>query len=226
MWDQGMRTCPVAKEWASRAALVVKSLPAKAGDVRDAGSIPGSGRFPGGGNGNPFQYSCLENPTDRRTWRATVHGVAKSWTWLKWHSTRISWFRDAGEKGMKSGGHPTQRSNPGLPLCRQMLYHLNHQRSPPTELGPYRWKQVEDVMDSWIHTTVSSILSGLRAEWWATGVQEVWGERERWWMNFRKQTTRAVLLNIWCRNESPGDIVEVLLLLLSHFGCVRLCAIP
>ena len=49
---------------------------------------------------------------------------------------------------MKSGGHPTQRSNPGLPLCRQMLYHLNHQRSPPTELGPYRWKQVEDVMDS------------------------------------------------------------------------------
>ena len=49
----------------------------------DVSSIPGSGR-PGGGNGNPLQYSCLENPTDRRAWRATVHKVAKSWTRLKW----------------------------------------------------------------------------------------------------------------------------------------------
>ena len=49
---------------------------------------------------------------------------------------------------MKSGGHPTQRSNPGLPHCRQTLYHLSHLGSAPTELGPYRWKQVEDVMDS------------------------------------------------------------------------------
>ena len=45
--------------------LVVKNLPAKAGDVRDMGSIPGSGRSPGEGNGNPLQYSCLENPMDR-----------------------------------------------------------------------------------------------------------------------------------------------------------------
>ena len=43
---------------------------------------------------------------------------------------------------------PDPAIEPGLPLCRQMLYHLNHQGSPPTELGPYRWKQVEDVMDS------------------------------------------------------------------------------
>ena len=48
----------------------------------DAGSIPGSRRSPGGGNGNPLQYSCLENPMDRGAWRATVHGIAKSWAWL------------------------------------------------------------------------------------------------------------------------------------------------
>ena len=53
---------------------VVKSPPANAGDV---GSIPGSGRSPGEGNGNPLQYSCLGNPTDGGAWRATVHGVAK-----------------------------------------------------------------------------------------------------------------------------------------------------
>ena len=61
----------------SQVALMVKNLPANAGDTRDAGSTPGSGRSPGGGNDNPLQYSCLENPTDRGAWRATVHGIAK-----------------------------------------------------------------------------------------------------------------------------------------------------
>jgi len=51
-----------------------------AGDLRKTGSIPGSGRFPRGGYGNPLQYSCLENPVDREAWRATVHGVSKSQT--------------------------------------------------------------------------------------------------------------------------------------------------
>ena len=55
---------------------MVRNLPANAGDIRDTGSIPGSGRSPGEGNGNPFQYSCLENPMDRGAWRAMVHGVA------------------------------------------------------------------------------------------------------------------------------------------------------
>ena len=59
-------------------ALVVKSLPASAGDIRDAGLIPGLGRSPGGGHGNPLQYSCLENPMDREAWQATVLGVTKS----------------------------------------------------------------------------------------------------------------------------------------------------
>ena len=61
-------------------ALVVENLPASAGDIRDAGSIPGWGRSPGGGHGKPLQYSCLEKPMDRGAWRAIVHGVAKSWT--------------------------------------------------------------------------------------------------------------------------------------------------
>jgi len=63
--------------------LVVKNLPTNAGDIRDAGSIPGSGRCPGEGNGNPLWYSCLENPMDRGAWWAAVHRVAKSWTRLK-----------------------------------------------------------------------------------------------------------------------------------------------
>ena len=59
---------------------MVKNMPADAGDARGAGLIPGLGRSSGIGLGNPLQYSCLENPMDRRAWRATVHGVAKSWT--------------------------------------------------------------------------------------------------------------------------------------------------
>ena len=59
---------------------MVKNSPAKAGDIRDAGSIPGSGRSPGGRHGNPLQYSCLENPIDRGAWWATVQGVAKRQT--------------------------------------------------------------------------------------------------------------------------------------------------
>ena len=60
--------------------LVVKSLPANAGDIRDTGSTPGLGRAPGGKHGNPLQYSCLENSMDGEAWWATVHRVAKSWT--------------------------------------------------------------------------------------------------------------------------------------------------
>ena len=63
---------------ASQVALVVKNLPANAGDMRDAGSVPELGRSPGGGNSNPLQYSCLENSMDRGAWCATVHRVAKS----------------------------------------------------------------------------------------------------------------------------------------------------
>ena len=61
---------------------VVKNPLAKAGDTRDLGSIPGFGWSSGTGNGNPLRYSYLENSLDKGAWQATVHGVAKSWTWL------------------------------------------------------------------------------------------------------------------------------------------------
>ena len=60
--------------------LAVKNLPVNAGDIRDLGSIPGSGRSPGGGRGNPFHYSCLENPMNRGGWWATFQRVTKSQT--------------------------------------------------------------------------------------------------------------------------------------------------
>ena len=68
--------------YASQVAPVVKNLPDNTGDARDTGLIPGSGRSPGEGNGNPLQYSCLENSMDRGAWRATVQRVTKSWTRL------------------------------------------------------------------------------------------------------------------------------------------------
>ena len=68
----------------SLVALMVKNPPANAGDTD---SIPGLRRSPGGGHGNPLQYSCLENPMDRGIWQATIHKVSKSQTGLKWLST-------------------------------------------------------------------------------------------------------------------------------------------
>ena len=75
----------VVFDWASQVVLEVKNPPASEGD---ADSIPGSGRSPGRGHGNPLQYSCLENPMDSGAWQATVHGVAKSWTRLQRLSMR------------------------------------------------------------------------------------------------------------------------------------------
>ena len=69
--------------------LVVKNLPANAGGIRDAGLIPELERSPGGGHGNPLQYSCLENSIDRGTWWAIVHRVAKNQTQLKQLSSQV-----------------------------------------------------------------------------------------------------------------------------------------
>ena len=69
---------------------MLKHLPANAGDVRDLGSIPGSGRSSGGGNDNLLQYSCLGNPTDRAVWRATVHGVTESGITEQVHTSKPS----------------------------------------------------------------------------------------------------------------------------------------
>ena len=68
--------------WASQVVLVLNNSPANAGDLRDVGLIPGSGRCPGGGHGTPLQYLCLENPMDRGAWQAMAHRVANSWMQL------------------------------------------------------------------------------------------------------------------------------------------------
>ena len=87
--------------------LVVKNPPANTGDLkeRDLGLIPGSERSPGEGNGNPLQYSCLENSMGRGPWWATVHMVAKSWTWLK----RLCKLQKRERGGQKSHFHACKR---------------------------------------------------------------------------------------------------------------------
>ena len=87
-------------------ALMVKNLPASAGDIKDTGLIPELGRSPGGGHGNPLQYSCLENPMDRGGWRAAVHGVAKS-------RTRLSDLAQEGRPPLDGG----RRILPACPAC-------------------------------------------------------------------------------------------------------------
>ena len=71
-------------KWASQVMLLVKNLPDNAGDIRDVGLIPGSGRSPGGGHGNPLQCSCLGNLMDRGTWQATVLGV------IEWNDSEVT----------------------------------------------------------------------------------------------------------------------------------------
>ena len=121
---------------------MVKNPPANVGEV---GSIPGWGRSPGEGNGNPCQYSCLENSMDSGAWWATVHGVTKSRTWLKQLNNSINFtllccavlclvaqlhLTGVGCHALLQGIFPTQGLNPGLLHCRWILYHLSHQGSP------------------------------------------------------------------------------------------------
>ena len=111
---------------ASQVVLVVKNPPASAGEIRDEGSIPGSGRSPGGGHGNPLQYSCLENPMDRGAWWATVHGVSKNCTrqsdWVCTHRLRsnigtsllVQWLKLHAVNEGGPGSTPGQRTRSHL----------------------------------------------------------------------------------------------------------------
>ena len=115
--------------------LVVKNSPAKAGDL---GSIPGSGRSPRGGHGNPLQYSCLENPKDRGAWQATVHRVEKSGTRLKRLSSSSSIYAfphgsvvknlpaTAGGIGLIPGSGRPPREGNGNPLQYSCLENPKH----------------------------------------------------------------------------------------------------
>ena len=88
--------------WISQVALVVKNPLANAGNIRETASIPGSGRSPGEGHGDPLQNSCLENPMDRGAWWATVHRVTKSWIRLKRLSTDAHRKFKSSVKGMNA----------------------------------------------------------------------------------------------------------------------------
>ena len=92
---------------------MVRNIPANTGDAGDAGSIPGLGGSSGGENGNPLQYSCLENPMDRRASEATVYEVAKSWTQLSMHTHKVKaeW---GGEREFYRQGKRAKMLNPSL----------------------------------------------------------------------------------------------------------------
>ena len=85
---------------------VVKNLPANA---RDVGSVPGSRRSPGGGNGNPLQYSCLENPMDRGDWQAIVHGITKNQTRLSMGLVALQHVESPQTRGRQILNHRTTR---------------------------------------------------------------------------------------------------------------------
>ena len=121
--------------WASQVALVVKNPPANAGGIIDSGSIPGQGRSPGGGHGNPLQYSCLENPMDRGAWRATVHRVTRSWTRLKQLST-YAWVTNTNTLR----GHMWETNSSTIPSVFIKIFYLNVRRFsllPWKDLGPW-----------------------------------------------------------------------------------------
>ena len=83
-WIKNTYDLSVLYFWSSQVVLVIKDpTTASVGDIKDVGSIPGSGRSPGEGHGNPLQYSCLENSTDRGAWQDTIHGITQSQTQLK-----------------------------------------------------------------------------------------------------------------------------------------------
>ena len=106
----------------SQVALVVKNPLANEGDSRDAGLIPGSGRLPGGGNGNPLQHCGLENSTDRRPWWA-VHEVPESQTWLSTH-TLLRWEADSSP--LSHQGSPSNNYIQGyFRKGKQKVYHFN-----------------------------------------------------------------------------------------------------
>ena len=117
---------------AAKVTLAVKNPPGNTGDTRDMGSIPGSGRSPGGGHGNPLQWSCLENPMDGGAWWATVYGVTQSRTQLKWLSSILIKCQRKFQKKRKHLTSiwpikrcylPEKKQVPGPPLRPKLRFH-------------------------------------------------------------------------------------------------------
>ena len=154
---------------ASQVAQVVKNPPANAGDARDLDSIPVLGRFPGGGNGNLLQYSCLRNPTDRGAWRATVHGPARSRTGLThthtqprcllWTCQHLSWRACLGSL-LKKGTKPLEAWHHPQSLCRRLSRAAGWLR-PQRQVLTVGAEDLEKTTHRWIRRPVSVTLLGL-----------------------------------------------------------------
>ena len=108
IWYHLYRESKIWYKW-TYGGTVVKNPPATAGDARDAGSIPGSEKPPGEGNGNPLQYSCLRNPMDRGAWWATFHGVTKSQTRLSTHAHTWNRIMDTERRLVVANGEGCER---------------------------------------------------------------------------------------------------------------------
>ena len=111
---------------------MVKNPPANAEDIRDAGSIPGSGRSPGGGHGNPLQYSCLKNLMDRGAWQATVHRVTQNQTQLKRLSMQTTELRRQPLLAIRRGDLDTRQGAAGS-------HKHSSQAATPLQTGAAVW---------------------------------------------------------------------------------------
>ena len=127
--------------------------------AEDPGSIPGWGRSPGEGNGNPLQYSCLENPMDRAAWRATVHEVSESQTWLS-SSTTFCYVRIfAGREELSwlflwVPGDPRGSAHPGVPnFCCRHRSPIDLPRVTPGSFGASNLRSVSNELDLWEKNT-------------------------------------------------------------------------
>ena len=144
----------------SQVVQVVKNPPTNAGDTRNLGSIPGLGRSPGAGNGNPLQYSCLESLRDRGAWRAVVHGVRHDWARvhttvcsLKGHMTSV-WI------GVPELSSLSERALSGIAGCEMFIFHTFQPQKSSWSHGRHQlWKRENGLWLSTIFSLVSVSLS-------------------------------------------------------------------
>ena len=153
------------KYWLYPGGLMAKNLPANAGDGGNVSSIPGSGRSPWGGHGNPLQYSCLKNPMDRGPWWATVHGVTRSQIRLSTHTgDKVSW---------KQMG-----CNPGLVVALSVHQYIEWLLCPRYWLGPGTpsWSNTQSPYLHWARSQQgkTTVCAGSLPAWPGLQSSSVW----------------------------------------------------
>ena len=163
-----------------------KNVPANSGDIRHTGSIPGPGRSPGGGHGNPLQYSYLENPMDGRVWQATVHRIAQSRTWLKWLNMH-TWVKNCTEISLKIKKNILPSNSTYMYLCHPTPPKKNILiwKDIWASLVPQLVKNPPEMWETWFDAWVGKI--SRRREWlpspvsWPRefrGLYSPWGSKE------------------------------------------------